>query len=62
MVRPLIFSGADVRQRPQGAVLFASALSSGRRGRRFKSGHPDQKQLATVLVREGFGDFSGALY
>jgi len=31
-----------VLERRQAVVLLAWALSSGRRGRRFKSGHPDQ--------------------
>jgi hypothetical protein len=36
------FNCSDVQQRHQAAALLARALSSGRRGRRFKSGHPDQ--------------------
>jgi hypothetical protein len=37
-----ILSASDVLERHQAAALFACVLSSGRRGRRFKSGHPDQ--------------------
>ena len=35
-------SASDVLERHQAAALFTCVLSSGRRGRRFKSGHPDQ--------------------
>ena len=33
--------GAEVRRRRRGVAQLGSALRSGRRGRRFKSGHPD---------------------
>ena len=33
---------SDVRQRRQTVGLLAGALSSGRRGRRFRSAHPDE--------------------
>jgi hypothetical protein len=35
-------SATDVLERHQAAALLDCVLSSGRRGRRFKSGHPDQ--------------------
>ena len=43
-------STSDVLERHQAAVLLAWALSSGRRGRRFKSGHPDQKSRLDGLT------------
>ena len=38
---------SDVLERHQAAALFACVLSSGRRGRRFKSGHPDHGHPTT---------------
>ena len=49
-------NASDVRKCPRAGVLLALSLSSGRRGRRFKSGHPDQlRYLFRMLVRQHYG-------
>ena len=46
----------DVQERRQAAALLACVLSSGRRGRRFKSGHPDQaKRVPQRSCRKTLG-------
>ena len=44
-----------VLERHQAAALVVCGLSSGRRGRRFKSGHPDQLSLVSSLSRDHAG-------
>ena len=54
------FPGKDAREfmpfRRRGVAQLGSALRSGRRGRRFKSGHPDSKfQVDGSVIHEMVG-------
>jgi hypothetical protein len=53
-------NASDVRKGPRAGVLLALALSSGRRGRRFKSGHPDPGHRALAIMTSGLPAFRTA--
>jgi len=46
-------NASDVRKCRRAGVLLALALSSGRRGRRFKSGHPDPGHSPLAITAGG---------